>query len=407
MMAWGRRTSIGKGIGPGLKNAAAPSFVIGMLAAISFAHQAAAQSQAPAPQTAAPAASEAPKQAKKKPNAKPAAEQAKAVKKDPAVAQQQIEAGSAALQAGKNDQAVQQFTAALTGGSLPASLMASAHHQRGNAYRKLSKPALAIEDLTHALWLKNGLSESDRADAMQNRIAAYRDAGLPDQADAESLKSQPVPATLASKGQEQGSSSSSSRTGSIPTEKPTATLALAPESTPQASTGIGSFFGNLFGGSSGTVEAATTTASTPKAEVSGSAWSAGTEVKTPGQKIKPASGTATQGAAPALAAPKAPAKVASIAPAAAALAPAKGDTRYRLQVAQLKSREEAQSIAAQLKQQLGPDLAGREASIVAVSAGGFGTLHRLSFGPFADAAEWKDLCPKLLKAGHDCLPLTQ
>ena len=404
MMAWGRRTSIGMEIGPGLKNAAASSLVIGMLA--SFAHQAAAQSQAPAPQTAAPAASEAPKQAKKKPNAKPAAEQAKAVKKDPAVAQQQIEAGSAALQTGKTDQAVQQFTAALTGGSLPAPLMARAHHQRGIAYRKLSKPALAIEDLTHALWLKNGLSESDRADAMQNRIAAYRDAGLPDQADAESLKSQPVPAASASKGQEQGSSSSSSRTGSIPTEKPAATLALAPESTPQASTGIGSFFGNLFGGSSGTAEAATTTASTPRAEVSGSAWSAGTEVKTPGQKIKPASGTATPAAAPA---PKAAAKVASIAQPSepAASAPAKGNARYRLQVAQSKSRDEAQSIAAQLKQQLAPDLAGREASIVAVSAGGFGTLHRLSFGPFADAAEWKDLCPKLLKAGHDCLPLSQ
>ena len=406
MMAWGRRTSIGMGIGPGLKNAAASSLVIGMLAAVSFAHQAAAQSQAPAPQTAAPAASEAPKPAKKKPNAKPAAEQAKAVKKDPAVAQQQIEAGSAALQAGKTDQAVQQFTAALTGGSLPAPLMARAHHQRGIAYRKLSKPALAIEDLTHALWLKNGLSESDRADAMQNRIAAYRDAGLPDQADAESLKSQPVPAASASRGPEQGSSSSSSRTGSIPTEKPAATLALAPESTPQASTGIGSFFGNLFGGSSGTAEAATTTASTPRAEVSGSAWSAGTEVKTPGQKIKPASGTATPAAAPA---PKAAAKVASIAQPSepAASAPAKGNARYRLQVAQLKSRDEAQSIAAQLKQQLAPDLAGREASIVAVSAGGFGTLHRLSFGPFADAAEWKDLCPKLLKAGHDCLPLSQ
>ena len=404
MMAWGRRTSIAMEIGPGLKNAAASSLVIGMLA--SFAHQAAAQSQAPAPQTAAPAASEAPKPAKKKPNAKPAAEQAKAVKKDPAVAQQQIEAGSAALQTGKTDQAVQQFTAALTGGSLPAPLMARAHHQRGIAYRKLSKPALAIEDLTHALWLKNGLSESDRADAMQNRIAAYRDAGLPDQADAESSKTQPMMAASASRGPEQGSSSSSSRTGSIPTEKPAATLALAPESTPQASTGIGSFFGNLFGGSSGTAEAATTTASTPRAEVSGSAWSAGTEVKTPGQKIKPASGTATPAAAPA---PKAAAKVASIAQPSepAASAPAKGNARYRLQVAQLKSRDEAQSIAAQLKQQLAPDLAGREASIVAVSAGGFGTLHRLSFGPFADAAEWKDLCPKLLKAGHDCLPLSQ
>ncbi len=406
MMAWGKRTSIGLGV----RNWVLPSCAIGILAIYSFTQQTFAQQQAPAQQTAAPATPEAPKQVKKNP--KPAAEPAKAAKKDPAVAQQQIDAGTAALQAGKHDQAVQQFTAALTGGSLPSSLMARAHHQRGIAYRKQAKPALAIEDLTHALWIKNGLTESDRADAMQNRIAAYRDAGLPDQADAEGMKSQSISTAATAKLTEPGSSSSPSRTGSIPPETPSAGLAPAIEPAPSSSGGIGSFFGNLFGGSSGTAAAATATPSAPKAEISASAWSAGTEVKTPAQKIKPASGaSAPAGPAQPTAQQtlKAPAKVAGIAspPAAAAAAPAKGSARLSLQVAQLKSREEAQSVAAQLKQQLGPDLAGRDASIVAVSAGGFGTLHRLSFGPFADAAEWKDLCPKLLKAGHDCQPLSQ
>lgn len=407
MMAWGKRTSIGLGV----RSWVLPSCAIGILAICSFTHPTFAQQQAPAQQTAAPATPEAPKQAKKKPNTKPAAEPATAAKKDPAVAQQQIDAGTAALQAGKHDQAVQQFTAALTGGSLPSSLMARAHHQRGIAYRKQAKPALAIEDLTHALWIKNGLTESDRADAMQNRIAAYRDAGLPDQADAEGMKSQSISTAATAKLTEPGSSPSPSRTGSIPPETPSAGLAPAIEPAPSSSGGIGSFFGNLFGGSSGTAAAATATPSAPKAEISASAWSAGTEVKTPAQKIKPASGaSAPAGSAQQPAQPtKVPAKVASIAspPATAAAAPAKGNARFSLQVAQLKSREEAQSVAAQLKQQLGPDLAGREASIVAVSAGGFGTLHRLSFGPFADAAEWKDLCPKLLKAGHDCQPLSQ
>ncbi len=416
-MAWGRRTSIGLGVMSWML----PRCAVGMLAIGSFTHQTFAQQQAPAQPTAAPAATEAAKQAKKKPKSKPATEEAKAAKKDPAVAQQQIDAGTAALQAGKHDQAVLQFTSALTGGSLPASLMARAHYQRGIAYRKQSKPALAIEDLTHALWIKNGLTESDRADAMQNRIAAYRDAGLPDQADAEGLKSQTVSTAAAMNTAGSAAPSSPSRTGSIPAEKPSAGLAPTGEAAPAPSGGIGSLFGNLFGGSNGTAEAAPVAPAEPKAEVSASAWSAGTEVKPPPQKIRPAGGTApTVGASSAplpwqQPAPqqtqRAPAKVASIAPtsppAATGPAPVKGNARYALQVAQLKSREEAQSVAVQLKQQLGPDLAGREASIVAVSAGGFGTLHRLSFGPFADAAEWKDLCPKLLKAGHDCQPLTQ
>jgi tetratricopeptide (TPR) repeat protein len=427
MMAWGRRTSIGLGIGLGIRNALLPSLVIGMTAIGSFAHQTFAQGPTPAPQTAAPAASEAPKEAKKKSNAKPAAE----AKKDPAVAQQQIDAGSAALQAGKYDQAVQQFTLALTGSSLPAPLLARAHHQRGIAYRKLSKPALAIEDFTNALWLKNGLTESDRADAIQNRSAAYRDAGLPDQTDPESLKSQSVSTGSASKSAEKtaesGSSSTPSQTGSvqstgsIPAPKASA-VAPSPEPAPPASSGgVGAFFGNLFGGSSGS-SAASAAAPAQKAEAP--SWGADNEIKIPAEKVekvKPASSAgaavdSTQQSVQQIAKP--PAKVANItppsvpgatatAPAAGASSPAKSGARYALQVAQLKSREEAQSLAAQLKQELGLDLAGREPSIVAVSAGGFGTLHRLSFGPFIDAAEWKDLCPKLLKAGHDCLPLAQ
>ena len=402
MMAWGQRTSIARGSW----GKVLPPIAAGILALGSFSMSTLAQQVEPAPQDAP-----APKQAAKKSKPKPAAEEAKAVKKDPAVAQQQIDAGTAALQAGKHDQAIQQFTSALSGGSLPTAMMARAHYQRGLAYRKQSKPALAISDLTHALWIKNGLTEADRADAMQNRIAAYRDAGLPDQADSESAKS-PSVATGAS------NNSVPARTGSIPSEKPSAVLAPVPEAAPAPSGGgIGSFFGNLFGGSNSTAEAAPAPAPTPKTEPATSAWSAGTETKTPsvtGQKIRPAGQTASLASAGSSPLPwqqsekpteRSPGKIASAAPAAAAAV--KTGARFSLQVAQLKSREEAQAIAAQLKQELGADLAGREPSITAVSAGGFGTLHRLSFGPFSDVAEWKELCPKLLKAGHDCQPLKQ
>ena len=56
--------------------------------------------------------------------------------------------------------------------------MAKALYLRGVAYRQQGKPAQAISDLTSALWLKGGLADSDRADAIKQRTAAYGDAGL-------------------------------------------------------------------------------------------------------------------------------------------------------------------------------------------------------------------------------------
>ncbi len=237
-----------------------------------------AQQAAPAA-AAEPGAAEPAKSTGQKPKSKSAGTEAKGAKKDPAVAQQQIEAGVASLQAGKADAAVQQFTAALSGGSLPSNLLARAHYQRGLAYRKQSKPALAISDLTHALWLKNGLNDAERADALQNRIAAYRDAGLPDQADAEG--SGKSAGTKTATADAAVSSAGSGSTGSIPAAKPAAGLAPSPEAAPAPSgTGLGGFFGNLFGGSSNKSSAAQSTAAVPpKTEPAVSAWSSGTEVK--------------------------------------------------------------------------------------------------------------------------------
>ena len=350
-------------------------------------------------QTAPPAAAEA--KAKSKPKKKAPADEAKTSKKDPALAQQQIDQGIASLQAGKADLAVQQLTAALSGGSLPAPLMAKAFYNRGLAYRKQSKPDKAISDLTSALWLRGGLNDADRAEALQNRSAAYRDAGLPDQADTEgagasALRSRaatttpasgPPPAPKAPDGEP-----SVTRTASLPAQPAPANL--APQEAPAKSTGggLGGFFGNIFGSGS------TTAAPTAKPEPAVSAWASGTEVK-------PASGGAPARSKAPVASPAATTTVA-VAPVPATQArPVAG--RILLQVAQLKTREQAQAVAAQLKQQFAAELAGREATIVAVDVGGFGTLHRVRFGPFADASEWKGLCPRLLSEGHDCLGVDQ
>ena len=83
-------------------------------------------------------------------------------------------------QAGKLEPAVESLSAALRGGGLSSTDMARALFYRGVAYKKQSKPGLAISDLTSSLWLKNGLTDPERANATAERADAYRLAGLGD-----------------------------------------------------------------------------------------------------------------------------------------------------------------------------------------------------------------------------------
>jgi cell division septation protein DedD len=105
-----------------------------------------------------------------------------AAKKDPNVALKALDAGSKAYTAGKFGPAVEQLTAALANGGLPPPKMAQAYYYRGMAYKKQKKPAQALSDLTVAVWVKGGLSDSERAQAMDARNQVYREAGLGDQA---------------------------------------------------------------------------------------------------------------------------------------------------------------------------------------------------------------------------------
>jgi len=103
---------------------------------------------------------------------------AKKKKQDPVEAQRAIDAALKQLEAGKPDQAATALTATLAAGNLPPAMMAKALLYRGIAYRQQNKPAQAIADLTGALWLKGGLSDSDRKDALGHRRSAYQEAGL-------------------------------------------------------------------------------------------------------------------------------------------------------------------------------------------------------------------------------------
>lgn len=358
-----------------------------LVAGIGLASGTMAQSTAPqAKGNAAPAP--AAKAAAKKPTGE--------TKKDPSIAQGQIDAAVASLGSGKLDVAVQQLTAVLSGGGLPAAQMARALYYRGLAYRKQSKPAQAIADLTSALWLKNGLAAAERADALENRAAAYREAGLSDQADADMAK---VASTRTGKsGADTQASAGGGQVAAVATKTAAAPQAEAKaESAAPASSsssggggGIGSFFGNIFGG--GTASASAEQPKPAPRTASVSEWSASTEVRTAAGKA----GVATV----------APDTTASIGKAQVVAAQV-AQKAYTLQVAAVRSRAEAQAVAQKLKQQHAADIGGRNTEIDEAVVGNMGTLYRVRVGPFADANEPRSLCTKLRSTGLDCMLVTQ
>lgn len=111
-------------------------------------------------------------------------------------------AGTRAYETGRSADAVQTLSTALSAGGLQPSQMAKALYYRGMAQKKLGKPALAISDLTSAIWLKGGLSDTDRANAIQARQQAHKEAGLGDVAppvpEHQQAAAAPAPAAIAS-----------------------------------------------------------------------------------------------------------------------------------------------------------------------------------------------------------------
>ena len=298
-----------------------------------------------------------------------AAGSAAPAKRDATTAQSDIDNASKLLAAGKIDPAIATLSTIISGGNLPPTIMARALYLRGTAYRQQSKPALAISDLTGALWLKGGLSETDRADATQQRAAAYSEAGLTEQGQA-----------IAAGG------SNRKRTTATATEAPA----------PAASSG--GLFAGLFGGG-------TTTASSPK------------DVATPGAQAKTAKTASPQPAPPqassqfvtTTSAPRAPSIAVAHAPAAVAAAPAKtvaASGQFQSRVALVRTKAEAEVIVAKLKTQYAAALADRTPDIGQAAFGNMGTFFQVGIGPFASASEAQALCGKLKGSGLDCVPIS-
>ena len=309
--------------------------------------------------------------------------------KSAVLVQQIFEGGIKAYQVGKYEEAQRAFEAAIRTG-MPSEQMPRVLYYRGLTFRKLGKPGFAVSDLTSALWLKGGLSEAERADAIKARALAYHESGVSDVP--------PVP------------QSTYAEAPALPGRSKTASAAAAASDAPAASSsapassssgGIGGFFSGLFGGGSSSEQGQTSTASipssSPAAESTG--WGAQTEV------APQAAAAPTR--APEIAAPFVT-QVASIAapePAAAAPLPVSGG--IRLQVAAVRSRSEAEALAGLLVGRHSGQLGGRRPEVDKSVIGSMGTFYRVRLGPYASEQEPQQLCVALRADGFDCLVVTE
>jgi SPOR domain len=315
--------------------------------------------------------------------------------KTAALVQQTFDAGIKAYGVGKNEEALRALEAAMRGG-LPSAQMPRALYHRGLAFRKLGKPGFAVSDLTSALWLKNGLSEAERADAIKVRALAYNEAGISDVP--------PVPqSSYAEAPTLPGQSNAAPTQTAVAGGAPAASNApAAPAPTTTSSGGVGGFFSSLFGGGSSSEEkpaaAPTTTASIAPTDSSG--WGGTTEVSaadaTPPQRAPEiASPFVTQVAA--VDQPK------SSANDAAPVARSSPSGKYRLQVAAVRTRSEAEALAGLVVGRHAEQLGGRKPEVDETVIGSMGTFYRVRLGPYASADEPEHLCVALRSDGFDCL----
>jgi len=364
----------------------------------------------------------------------------------PALAQEiGLKNGAASLAAGKYAAAIRQLSATVNDKKATTGQAAKALMLRGIAYRRSGNPARAIADLGAAVWL--GLPTSDRARALVNKGLAYKAAGLSSQGDAELAQARKI--------------SSSSQVQKLIDEDGGAVVASDASSTvsEQSSSGesVWSRLVPSFGGSTATPPPAPTPAAEPpptrtaeaapksgwnaavsdeKSESSGSAVSRWFGSLTGDSASAPAASAPTLEPSPApaprtTAAPKTTAKPPSAASwgantktekvvsndsgsstaigrwfsrsteSAPAAAPAARGSGYSVQLANSRSKAEAQALWKKVQTSNG-QLASAAPQIEKVEIGNFGTFYSLKIGPFASQAQSTKLCNALKRNGTDC-----
>lgn len=348
-----------------------------------------------------------------------------------AEARKAYDAGLKAFANGRNQPAVDQLSAALKSGGLSSTEMAKALYTRGVAYKRLKQPGPAISDLTSALWLKNGLSDSDREKATAERAEAYKAAGIQDTgkgperviaaapaSSGANASSAGLSAAAIAQAAAQNAKNSNSTPGSPATRQDGNSLAAQEAARARASyapvnslagstvksgtaqtvsssaapgtsfgSGVSGFFSNLFGGSSSAPASpadGVTTASTSPTVSETSSWSSATVVNE--------GHAASQMSHVSVHEPKAKAHA------------TKG--KYKVHIAALRSEAEAEALAQKIVAQHGADLDNHVPTVDKAVIGSMGTFYRVRIGGYASRDEPSGLCTKLRTSGLDCLVVT-
>ncbi len=335
----------------------------------------------------------------------------------PAAIEKSLETAQKSLDAGKADVAINQVNALIANGGLDARSVARALAIRGHAHKKQGKPAQAIADLQSALYLRNGLNDAERAAASQARSEAYREAGLAEpksSSGAAAAQAEPATPAKAATAAAPKPAAGAARTAEVPAKEerstPISTAAVPAPQRPvpeqpktsaseSGSGGIGGFFSNLFGGSQSQPATPAAPAIKPPSEAAVSSWSdraPGTESKA---SAKPPSARPESGAAKLAAA--APASTTAKGKEAAAQA-APGAGGFKLELASVRSRAEAQRAAEKVRKEHADIIGQRKYSIVETTFGNMGTFYRAQFGPYPESVEPTALCSTLRSKGLDC-----
>jgi cell division septation protein DedD len=234
------------------------------------------------------------------------------------------------------------------------------------------------------LWLKGGLADSDRADAMKQRAAAYGDAGLSETGEA-----------AAPAAKERHASTTGWGTTTSPDEGSTSTGPLG-----------GNWFKDWFNGWQN--NNSSQSEPPPKAATTGSIQ------KEPAAPPAPPP-AAQQPVAPAARVSTAWSSKTEVQPENAALvergpapAPAaKFEGRFRVQLALVRTEEEARALAVRAKREFAGAFAAREPEIDQTVLGNMGSFYRVRVGPYATMQETQAICARVKGSGFDCMAVTQ
>jgi hypothetical protein len=177
--------------------------------------------------------------------------------------------------------------------------------------------------------------------------------------------------------------------GGVPPEErqKSSAAAPAPKGSPSSGGGLGQFFSGLFGSAP---------ASSPPQ----------TKPATKSAEAPPWS-TSVQNRTTRTAAERPPEKSAAVVTSAVPPSSPTARGAYRLQIAALRSRREAEAVAARVRKEHGGVIGAHKLEVDETVFGNMGTFYRVRIGPIAAADESKAVCDQLRTKGYDCLVVTQ